>query len=129
MAQKTTIHYLDDLDQDQAAEETVLFGLDGATFSIDLSAEHAATLRADLATWIEHAHRTSGRTTTRARRSTRPASRNTSQMPPPAAPKVSAADGRDQAAAIHEWARNNGHQVSNRGRIPAAVLAAFHAAH
>jgi len=128
VAQKTTIHYLDDLDQDQAAQETVLFGIDGATYSIDLSAEHAATLRADLATWIEHAHRASARTTTRPRRATRRRRQNAAPTPAPLEPEVSAGTGRDQAASIREWARNNGHQVSGRGRIPAAVLAAFHAA-
>jgi len=111
VAQKTTVHYVDDLDDDQAAEETVTFGLDGVTYKIDLSAAHAATLREDLATWLDHAHRTSGRT--------RPARTH----------RRSARADRAQTAAIRDWARSNGRTVSDRGRIPADVLDAFTAAH
>ena len=39
-----------------------------------------------------------------------------------------AAIDREQSAAIREWARRNGHSVSTRGRIPADVIDAFHAA-
>ncbi|EUA49714.1 protein lsr2 [Mycobacteroides abscessus subsp. bolletii 1513] len=35
---------------------------------------------------------------------------------------------REQSAAIREWARKNGHNVSSRGRIPAEVVDAFNAA-
>ena len=36
---------------------------------------------------------------------------------------------REQTAAIREWARANGHEVSERGRLSASVLDAFEAAH
>lgn len=36
---------------------------------------------------------------------------------------------RARSRQIREWARENGHQVSDRGSIPAAVLSAFDAAH
>ena len=39
-----------------------------------------------------------------------------------------AAIDREQSAAIRDWARRNGHSVSTRGRIPADVIDAFHAA-
>nr|WP_322791039.1 histone-like nucleoid-structuring protein Lsr2 [Mycolicibacterium poriferae] len=42
-------------------------------------------------------------------------------------PRRAAID-REQSAAIREWARRNGHNVSTRGRIPADVIDAFHAA-
>jgi hypothetical protein len=35
---------------------------------------------------------------------------------------------REQTQAIREWARNNGHKVSERGRIPASVLEAYNSA-
>jgi hypothetical protein len=41
------------------------------------------------------------------------------------------ADGRphrDEAAAIRAWARENGHEVSDRGRIPKTVVEAYRAA-
>ena len=36
---------------------------------------------------------------------------------------------REQAGAIRDWARKNGHAVSDRGRIPASVVEAYEAAH
>ena len=36
---------------------------------------------------------------------------------------------REQTAAIREWARSNGYEVSERGRLSATVLSAFEAAH
>ena len=37
--------------------------------------------------------------------------------------------GDNKVAQIREWARSNGHQVSERGRISATVKAAYDAAH
>ncbi len=61
VAQQTTTTLVDDLDDTLAANETVAFGLDGTDYEIDLNAEHATALREDLATWVDHARRTSGR--------------------------------------------------------------------
>lgn len=110
MAQKTTVVHVDDLDGESAADETITFGLDGVSYEIDLSAEHAASLREDLATWLEHARRTGRRSA-----AARPAGRRV------------AAD-RQQATTVRDWARENGHDVSDRGRIPAAVQQAYDAA-
>jgi Lsr2 len=47
----------------------------------------------------------------------------------PATPKAAAAAGkRGDLAAVRTWARDNGVEVGERGRIPAAVLAAYDAA-
>ena len=88
---------------------TVTFGLDGTSYQIELTAGRAAALRADLATWVSHARRTSGSTATRGtrRRTTGPTT----------------------ATTIRRWARANGHNVSDRGRLPVAVRQAYHAAH
>jgi len=126
VAQTTTVHYLDDLDGDQAVGETITFSLDGVSYPIDLSAEHATTPRGDLATWIDHARRTGGRTT--GLRASRRASRAESSAQPPSAPDVPRRPDHDRTVAIREWARDNGHKGSDRGRIPAAILAAFNAA-
>lgn len=56
MAQRTRVVLLDDLDGGPAAE-TVSFALDGVGYEIDLSEEHAAQLRDDLARWVGHARR------------------------------------------------------------------------
>ena len=92
---------------------TVTFGLDGTSYEIELSAEHAAALRADLATWVSHARRTSGSTATRgSRRSARETTTGTGH-----------------ATMIRSWARANGHHVSDRGRLPATVRQAYNAVH
>ncbi|MCA5893063.1 Lsr2 family protein [Isoptericola sp. NEAU-Y5] len=110
MVQKQQIVLIDDIDGSDA-DETVTFALDGVTYEIDVTSAHAAELRDAFATWIGHGRKTS--------RSTGP-SRSTGRR--------TTAD-RAQLAKIREWARENGHKVSDRGRIPSSVLAAFEAAH
>jgi len=61
MAQQTTITLVDDLDETLPAAETIRFGVDGTSYEIDLSAEHAAALREDVATWVTHARRAGAR--------------------------------------------------------------------
>ncbi|WP_273652972.1 histone-like nucleoid-structuring protein Lsr2 [Cellulomonas fimi] len=107
MAQKIQVLLTDDLDG-TAADETVMFGLDGVTFEIDLTAAHAQELRDALASWVGHARkvgRTPARTAARRARGTSP-----------------------DAQAIRDWAKSHGHQVSERGRISADVRAAYEAA-
>jgi hypothetical protein len=36
---------------------------------------------------------------------------------------------REQTRAIRGWVRQNGYELSDRGRIPSIVIAAFEAAH
>jgi len=103
MAQRVHIVLEDDLDG-SAAAETVTFGLDGATYEIDLSEQNAAQLRETLAPYIGVARRT---------RSGRRRSRS----------------GGASAADIREWARTHGYDVSERGRVSSEVREAFEAAH
>lgn len=117
MAQKTLVSLVDDLDGTDA-EETVSFGLDGVQYQIDLSVENAEELRDALAQYIEYARET-GRArghVRRARRSSGPSAR--SQRPPVKAD-------REQSRAVREWARKNGYEVSDRGRIPIGVVEAY----
>lgn len=60
MARITVTTLVDDLDGTDAAE-TVTFALDGQTFEIDLTVEHADRLRAELAPWAAGGRRTGGR--------------------------------------------------------------------
>jgi hypothetical protein len=114
MAQKVTVQLVDDLDGSQSNDiSTVTFGLDGATYEIDLTEANADNLRKSLEEFATHARRTGGRL-----------KRGTAS----AAPSGSATGNHEQAQAIREWARRNGHEVSNRGRIPASLLEAFEAA-
>src|SRR6202034_680104 len=111
MAKKVTVTLVDDFDGEGAADETVEFGLDGVTYEIDLSSKNATKLRHDLKQWVEAGRRVGGR---RRRRSSSGRGRG--------------AIDREQSAAIRDWARRNGHNVSTRGRIPPALIDAFHAA-
>lgn len=104
MAQKTQVILVDDIDNGPATQ-TVTFGIDGVTYEIDLNDEHAAALRESLAEWISKARRAGGRRGAGRRRAS------------------SAAGGETQK--IREWARENGIEVSARGRISAEVREAY----
>lgn len=110
MAKKVTVTLIDDFDGEGAADETVEFGLDGVTYEIDLSSKNAEKLRADMKKWADAGRRVGGRRRGRAGSSRR------------------GTIDREQSAAIRDWARRNGHNVSTRGRIPADIIDAFHAA-
>lgn len=113
MAKKVTVTLVDDFDGEGPADETVEFSIDGVTYEIDLSSKNAQKLRNEFKPWAEAGRRVGGR------RRGRPGSPNG---------RGRAAIDREQSAAIREWARRNGHKVSTRGRIPAEVIEAFHAA-
>jgi Lsr2 len=105
MAQKVQVLLVDDINGAEAAE-TVSFSLDGVDYVIDLTVENAKKLRNDLATWVGHARRSGGRKSSR---------RGTSL----------GSTRRGDLGAVREWARDNGHKVSDRGRISADILAAY----
>ena len=110
MAQRVNVVLVDDIDESEATE-TVGFGLDGVDYEIDLSDEHAAELRSTLSLYIGHARRTGGR---------RKGGRR-SQAASTSADGASAAD-------IRAWARENGWDVPERGRVSAEVREAYAAA-
>jgi hypothetical protein len=127
MAQHVNVKFVDDLDGSDAAG-TVSFGLDGRAYEIDLSDENAARLRESLASFVAAA-RNSGGSAAGTRRGQKAARKTTAPtMTSGSGPRPQALD-REQTAAIRAWARQNGHQVSDRGRIPKAVVDAFEAAH
>lgn len=107
MAQRTTIVLIDDIDGGDAAE-TITFALDGVTYEIDLSEENAAALRDDLARWVGAARRSGGR-------------RQASRRP--------VAGRRGDLNAVRAWGRENGFEVSDRGRVSAKLQEAYDAAH
>ena len=113
MAQKVTVSLIDDLDGDKA-DETVEFALDGKSYEIDLSTSNADKLRDALASYVAAARRPGGR-----RRS---GAANSAAAAASRRPSVD----REQNQAIRDWARKRGMKVSDRGRIPADVLDAYH---
>lgn len=107
MAQRVQVILEDDLNGG-SADETVRFGLDGKWYEIDLSNGNAEKLRRSLQPYVERARKAAGgRQQRRARQVT----------------------GRRQSAEIRAWAKAQGIEVSERGRIPAEVVAKYEAAH
>jgi Lsr2 len=119
MAQQVDVRYVDDLDGSDASG-TVSFALDGRSYEIDLSDDNAAKLRDALASFVGAARRSGGTTASRRSRTSRSTPDN---VEPPTR------SNREETAAIRTWARENGHEVSERGRIPKAVVQAYQAAH
>ena len=101
MATKTLVRMVDDIDGSEAAE-TVAFAFDNAQYEIDLSKQNAANFRKAVGEDIDHARRVGGR-----------AKRGTGKR------------ANHDVHEVREWAQNNGHNVSSRGRIPARVLQAY----
>jgi hypothetical protein len=108
MAQKVNIVLVDDIDGSEASE-TVSFGLDGTSYEIDLNDKNAQALRAALASYIGHGRKAGG-SSRRGRRS-------------------AAANLGPSSKEIRDWARSNGYEVSDRGRVSAEIRQAFDAAH
>jgi hypothetical protein len=108
MSQSVSVIVTDDLDGSENAE-TVLFGFDGASYEIDLGKKNRARLEKALAPFIE-----AGRRTPRSGRR-RGASR--------------AGGSSADRGAVRAWARTAGLKVSERGRISAAIMRQYEAAH
>jgi hypothetical protein len=102
MAQKIQTLFIDDLDGSEA-EGTIRFGLDGAEYEIDLNAKHAQALRDALAQYVGAARRAGGGV------------------------KRPARNGRNPTE-VREWARSQGIEVKDRGRVPAELMVKFKAA-
>jgi len=107
VAQKVQTLYIDDIDGSEAAG-TVRFGLDGADYEIDLSAEHTDDLYATLQAYISHARKVGGtsRRPARGHRAARPI----------------------DTTAVRSWAREQGIDIKDRGRVPADIIAKYEAA-
>jgi hypothetical protein len=114
VAKHTVIELEDDL-SGGPAEETVTFGLDGTSFDIDLNAENASRLRDSMAEFVTAARKAGGRAGSRG-------------IPRPRAAASDAAVSaglKEDAAAIREWAKAAGHEVSARGRIAQRIRDAY----
>jgi hypothetical protein len=103
MATVSTLIISDDIDGTEGAS-TVLFGLDGVNYEIDLSPENEAVVRAALAPLVEKARKVTGKGKAKGK-----------------APAKSTSN----ASKVREWAAANGYEVGARGRIPADVTEAY----
>jgi len=111
MATRTVIAHQDDIDGSPATE-TVRFGLDGIVYEIDLSARNAAALRTTLERYRAAGRRTGGIRT----RSIASGGARATRIDP------------EQLTAIRDWARRHGLTVSDRGRVPRAVIELYNTA-
>jgi len=115
MARRIVHQLVDDIDGsilEVGEGETVHFSLNGASYEIDLNAEHAEELRTALEPYISAGRRAGSSS---AARSTSPSRKRPARNP--------------EVAAIRAWANDNGYTLSERGRIPAPVVEAYNAAH
>ena len=109
MAQKIQTLFIEDLDGSEA-EGTVRLGLDSTAYEIDLNAEHAQQLRDALAAYVKAGRRVGG------------------------GPRRPGRGGRRGSASglntteVREWAKAQGIEVKDRGRVPAELVVKFKAA-
>lgn len=110
MAQKIVTVYTDDLTgatSDEARTHT--FSLDGVNYEIDLVPDNYDKLYEALAPFIDKGRKT-------------PRTKGVAQ------PRKAPAEG-PSADELRAWARENGYEVQNRGRVPAFVREAYAKAH
>jgi hypothetical protein len=108
---ETIVTLSDDLDGSKA-DRTVTFGFEGVSYEIDLSKKNATALGKALAPYVAAARKLPAR----GRRGAR-------------APVRGGGSGRrPDLVTVRQWARANGHEISDRGRVPAAILDAYDAA-
>jgi hypothetical protein len=112
MATQTVTTLVDDIDGSSDDVVTCAFGLGDAHFEIDLNAAHREELESVLAKFVAAGRQMHRETHAAARRSTK-----------------SERTDREQTHAIRPWAKDNGYEVSERGRISRTVVEAFEAAH
>jgi hypothetical protein len=107
VAKQTVVNVVDDLDGSGGAHPYT-FGWEGKTYEIDLVDPNAQKLEEALQPFIDVSRPVGGRASTRTRQAPVRASRQDN-------------------AAIRAWAKERGHQVSDRGRISRTVVDAYHA--
>jgi hypothetical protein len=110
MAQKIQTLFIDDIDGGEA-DGTVRFALDGTEYEIDLNAKHSEDLRSALGKYVTHARKVGGsarRAATTTRGGRRPSTVDT--------------------VAVRAWARENGYDIKDRGRVPADLVEKYQAA-
>lgn len=115
MARQVTTQLVDDIDGsviDEKSGETIEFAVSGVEYVIDLKDKNATEFHRKLDYYIKHATRVGGRKRTAAASSTSTAKRDPAQT-----------------RAIRQWAADEGYEISDRGRIPESIVAAYDAAH
>ena len=113
MAQKVIREFIDDIDG-SAAERTFTFAVDGTDYEIDLSTQNIKEFHEAVAGFVESARKV--KASGGGRRAPKTSTSGTGRS-------------REQTQAVREWARQQGHSINDRGRIPASIQQAFDQAH
>jgi nucleoid-associated protein Lsr2 len=106
MAKTTITQITDDIDGSKNANE-VSFSFEGTSWTIDLSSKNKAKLEAALKPYIDAGTRSSSRSSRRGGKGS--------------------TGRRSDLQDVRQWAKQNGHKVSERGRIPTSILEAYDA--
>jgi len=117
VAQRTTVVLTDDVDGGEATE-TVQFGVEGVSYEIDLNAANAEKLRRSVELYVQNARRLGGRRSSGGSATAAPSGTGA------ASGAQADADAVD-ATAVRAWARENGIEVSDRGRLKAEIVQQF----
>lgn len=110
MAQRVTTTFTDDIDGSEA-ERTFPFAVDGTHYEIDLSTQNIKEFNEAIAGFVESARKVKATGSRKGRAS------------------GGVKSDREQTRAVRVWARQQGHQINDRGRIPSHVQQAFDLAH
>lgn len=115
MGRKIHVVLTCDLDDDEVpAAETMTFAVNGTSYAFELCQRHLEEFNAAFAGYVAAARREDD-----ARSSRRGAGSSATGL------RAARSAGREDLSAIRSWARANGYQVSDRGRIPAEVRQAW----
>ena len=128
MARTTKTIYTCDLHEGDDVTEgvgEVSFAFDGSSYEIDLCPDHREEMEEAFATYVGSARRANRSGASAPRRTTRAASSGGSGG---GSGRASGGSDREEVQRIREWARENGHKVSERGRLSSSVLEAYRAA-
>lgn len=102
MARTMKVVLTDDIDG-TPADETIEFSIDGNHYEIELNSDNAAKFRGAFEPYVSKARRVAGSRT----------------------PKKKASSSRVDATKVRDWARDNGFEVSARGRLSSEVIEAY----
>ena len=115
MAIKTVL--IDDFDGAplSGGATSTTFSLNGVQYEIDLAPENVAKLKDALAPFIKAGRRVGGTGGAKPAPQRRGAGRHS--------------NGANDLTAVRAWARENGHTLGDRGRIPSPIIEAYNATH
>jgi len=115
MAQKVIREFIDDIDGSEA-ERTFTFAVDGTHYEIDLSSENIKEFNEAIAGFVESARARKVKTSGGGHRARKTSASGSGRS-------------REQTQAVRVWARQQGHSINDRGRIPVSIQQAFDHAH